>query len=82
MPKIARKKPRQRFRGMPPPPAFDLNALADSTFLNDTETAAVVRRAKATLEVWRKDPNHPLKWRLVGGRWLCEVGSIRRFLKG
>jgi hypothetical protein len=80
--KIVRKKPRQRFRGMPPPLTFDLDALPDSTLLNDSETAAAVRRAKSTLEVWRKQIAHPLKWRRVGGRVLYELASIRAFLKG
>jgi hypothetical protein len=80
--KISRKKPRTRFRGTPPPLTFDLDALPDSAFLNQNETAAAVRRAKSTLEVWRKQPDHPLKWRRVGGRLLYELPSIRTFLKG
>jgi hypothetical protein len=79
---IVRKKPRQRFRGMPPPLPYDIDALPDSTRLNETETAAVCRRAKSTLEVWRKQVDHPLKWRLVGGRVLYELVAIRAFLKG
>jgi hypothetical protein len=80
--KIFRKKPRKRFRGTPPPLPFDLDALPDSTLLNDSETAAACRRAKSTLEVWRKQANHPLRWRRVGGRVLYELSSIRAFLKG
>ncbi len=80
--KIIRKKPRRRFRGTPPPLTFDLEPLPDSTLLNETETAAACRRAKATLEVWRKQPDHPLKWRRVGGRILYELSSIRAFLRG
>ena len=80
--KIFRKKPRKRFRGVPPPLPFDLGALPDNTLLNETETAAACRRAKSTLEVWRKQPDHPLRWRRVAGRILYELGSIRAFLKG
>lgn len=80
--KIFRKKPRKRFRGTPPPLTFDLDALPDSAFLSESETAAAVRRAKSTLEVWRKQSDHPLKWRRVGGRVLYELASIRIFLKG
>ena len=59
--KIQRKTPRpKRFRGTPPPLTFDLDALADSTLLNESETAAACRRAKSTLEVWRKQADHPL----------------------
>lgn len=80
--KILRKKPRKRFRGTPPPLTFDIDTLPDSTLLNETETAAAFRRAKSTLEVWRKRADHPLKWRRVGGRVLYELSSIRAFLKG
>jgi hypothetical protein len=61
---------------------FDLDALPDSTRLSETETAAAVRRAKSTLEIWRKQADHPLKWRRVGGRILYELCSIRAFLRG
>jgi hypothetical protein len=80
--RIVRKKPRKRFRGTPPPLTFDLDALPDSTLLNESETAAACRRAKSTLEVWRKQADHPLRWRRVGGRLLYELSSIRAFLKG
>ena len=80
--KILRKKPRKRFRGTPPPFTFDLDALPDSTLLNESETAAACRRAKSTLEVWRKQADHPLQWRRVAGRVLYELSSIRAFLKG
>jgi hypothetical protein len=80
--KIVRKKPRRRFRGMPPPLTFDIDALPDSTRLTETETAAAIRRPKSALENWRRDPDHPLRWRRVGGRVLYELPSIREFLKG
>ena len=80
--KIVRKKPRKRFRGTPPPLTFDLDALPLSTLLSETEAAAACRRAKSTLEVWRKQPDHPLRWRRVAGRVLYELSSIRAFLKG
>jgi hypothetical protein len=80
--KIFRKKPRKRFRGTPPPLPFDLYALPPSTLLSETEAAAACRRAKSTLEVWRKQKDHPLRWRRVGGRVLYELSSIRDFLKG
>ena len=79
---IFRKKPRKRFRGIPPPLTFDLDGLPDSTLLNESETAAACRRAKSTLEVWRKQADHPLQWRRVAGRVLYELSSIRAFLKG
>jgi hypothetical protein len=79
---IFRKKKRKRFRGTPPPLTYDLDALPANTLLTETETAAACRRAKSTLEVWRKQPDHPLRWRRVGGRVLYELSSIRTFLKG
>jgi hypothetical protein len=79
---FVRKKPRDRFRGTPPPLTFDLDALPVSTLLNESETAAACRRSKSTLTVWRKRADHPLKWRRVGGRVLYELSSIRGFLKG
>lgn len=80
--RIVRKKPRTRFRGTPPPLTFDIDALPDSTLLNESETAAACRRAKSTLEFWRRQADHPLRWRRVGGRVLYELSSIRAFLKG
>jgi hypothetical protein len=44
---IVRKKPRQRFRGTPPPLTFDIEELPDSTKLTETEAAAVIRRNKS-----------------------------------
>jgi hypothetical protein len=80
--KILRKKPRKRFRGTPPPLTFDLEALPANGLLTEAESAAACRRAKSTLEVWRKQMDHPLRWRRVAGRVLYEVSSIRAFLKG
>jgi len=80
--RIVRKKPRKRFRGVPPPLTFDLNVLPGNGLLTETETAAACRRAKSTLEVWRKQPDHHLRWRRVAGRVLYEISSVRAFLKG
>ena len=80
--RIVHKKPRKRFRGTPPPLTFDLDALPANTLLSDTEAAAACRRAKSTLEDWRKQRDHPLRWRRVAGRVLYELSSIRAFLKG
>jgi hypothetical protein len=80
--RIARKKPRKRFRGTPPPLTFDIEGLPDSTFLTETETAAALRRSKACLESWRKHADHLLQWRRVNGRVLYKITSIRALLKG
>ena len=80
--KIFRKKPRKRFRGIPPPLIFDLDVLPDSTLLTETEVAAALRRAKSTLENWRKQPDHPLRWRRVAGRIVYELPPVRVLMKG
>jgi hypothetical protein len=81
--KIKRKKPRpKRFRGVPPLPDFDIDTLPPSTRLNETEVASVLRRSKACLENWRRQPDHPLKWSRVAGRILYDLPPIRALLKG
>jgi len=79
---IVSKKPRQRFRGVPPFLTVDLDKLSDSTLLTETEAAAILRRSKSALENWRKDPDHPLQWRHVLGRILYVLGSVRAVQKG
>jgi hypothetical protein len=71
-----------RFRGVPPPPRFSVSELPDDAFLNETETAGLIRRSKACLTNWRRFPNHPLRWRRIAGRVLYELASIRAFLRG
>ena len=80
---VRTKPPPKRFRGVPPPLTFDLDALPASTLLTESETAAACRRSRSALENWRlQQPDHPLRWRRVGGRILYELASIRAFLKG
>jgi hypothetical protein len=71
-----------RFRGVPPPPKFSVSELPDDAFLNETETAGLIRRSKACLTNWRRFPDHPLRWRRIAGRVLYELASIRAFLRG
>jgi hypothetical protein len=78
---IARKK-RRRDRSVPPPFPFDIGTLPDSTLLAEAEVSAIIRRTPPCLQNWRKYPDHPLRWRRVGGRILYELGSVREFLKG
>ena len=80
----SRKMPRatkrhRKKRGMPPP-AFDIDALPGSSNLTALEAAAVIRRTPGALEQWRRDPNHPLKWRYVDGRPLYRVDAVRDYL--
>jgi hypothetical protein len=78
---ILRQGTRPRFRGVPPPFPFDIDALPDSTLLNETEVAAIIRRSKSCVENWRKYPDHPLQWQRAAGRVLYRLGSVREFLK-
>src|SRR3954463_11115999 len=73
-------KRRRRNRGMPPPATFDIDTLPGSTNLTALETAAVIRRTPGALELWRRNPNHPLKWRSVDGRPLYRVDAVRDYL--
>jgi hypothetical protein len=78
---VVENKDKKRFRGMPPVPSFDFDALADGTHLTQVETAAVLRRSVSCLENWRKDPTHSLKWQYVAGRVTYTVRAIRKFRK-
>jgi hypothetical protein len=78
---IVRKK-RLRFRGVPAPFAFNIDTLPDSTFLTETEVAAILRRSTPCLQNWRRYPDHPLRWRRVAGRILYDLKTVREFLKG
>jgi hypothetical protein len=75
------RKPKYRDRGVPPPPTFDFDALADGTHLTKIETAAVLRRSVACLQNWQKDPKHPLKWQYVAGRVIYTALAIRKYRK-
>lgn len=69
-------------RGMPPPATFDIDTLPGSSNLTALEAAAVIRRTPGALEQWRRNPNHPLKWRYVDGRPLYRVDAVRDYLAG
>ena len=67
-------------RSMPPPAKFDIDTLPGGSNLTALEAAAVIRRTPGALEQWRRDPNHPLKWRHVTGRPLYRVDAVRDYL--
>jgi hypothetical protein len=71
---------RRKNRGMPPPATFDIDTLPGSSHLTAREAAAVIRRTPGALEQWRRNPNHPLKWRSVDGRPLYRVDAVRDYL--
>jgi hypothetical protein len=78
----AATKLRRKNRGVPPPTTFDIDTLPGSSNLTALEAAAVIRRTPGALEQWRRDPNHPLKWRYVDGRPLYRVDAVRDYLAG
>ncbi len=73
-------KRHRKNRGVPPPATFDIDTLPDSSTLTALEAAAVIRRTPGALEQWRRDPNHPLKWRYVDGRPLYRVDAVQDYL--
>jgi hypothetical protein len=79
---VHQRKQKYRDRGVPPPPTFDFDALADGTQLTERESAAVLRRSLSCLQNWRQDPEHPLKWQRVAGRIAYTARAIRKYRKG
>ena len=77
----AHKRDRHGFRGVPPPPVFDFDALPDGALLNEYETAAVGRWSTNTLAAWRLRAGHGLRWVVIAGGFIrYRVSAIRAFL--
>jgi hypothetical protein len=77
----ANKRDRHGFRGVPPPPAFDFDALPDGALLNEYETAAVGRWSTNTLAAWRSRESHGLRWVVIAGGFIrYRVAHIRAYL--
>ena len=79
----ATTKKRQRIRtwpGVAPHPAFDFDSLPDSVWLSTLEVAAVLRRSKITVELWRRQPDHPLRWERCNGRPLYKARWVRDYI--
>jgi hypothetical protein len=70
----------RRYAGVAPLPAFDFDSLPDGVWLSTIEVAAVLRRAKGTLEMWRQKPAHPLRWTRVDGKPLYKACWVREFI--
>jgi len=80
-PDAALPRDRHGYRGVPPPATFDIYALPDSAPLTMRDVAAHGRWAVATVEKWRQQPDHPLKWfTLPGGFVRTTVGDLKQFL--
>jgi hypothetical protein len=77
---VAIKRSHHGFRGVPPPPTFDFDALPDSALLTQSETAAVGRWSTNTLAAWRLR-KHGLRWVVIAGGFIrYRVSAIRAFL--
>jgi len=75
-----KKRSHHKFRGTPPPPTFDFDALPDGALLNEYETAAVGRWSTNTLAAWRLR-GHGLRWVVIAGGFIrYRVSAIRAFL--
>ena len=75
-----RRTRKARKFGIAPPVEFDFDKLPGSTYLTTAEVAAVLRRARGTLEIWRQRPEHPLKWEYVDGKPLYKVEWVRDYI--
>ena len=78
----AHKRDRHGFRGVPPPPVFDFDALPDGALLNEYETAAVGRWSTNTLTAWRFREGHGLRWIVIAGGFIrYRVSASERSLR-
>jgi hypothetical protein len=65
------------------PPLLDLpfSKLDDDVLLRPVEMAAWLRKSPQTLEWWRVNkPDHPLRWKNVGGWPRYRVGDGRAYI--
>jgi hypothetical protein len=75
------KRDRHGFRGTPPPVSFSLRDLPDDAQLTEYEVAAIGRWSTNTVAAWRRQPDHPLTWRLVAGRHVrYRVGDLKSYM--
>jgi DNA-binding transcriptional regulator YdaS (Cro superfamily) len=75
--------PRDRhgFRGVPPMPTFSLASLPPDCLLTTYDVASVLRVSTNTVDAWRRQPDHPLKWiTLPNGFVRCTAGALRAYL--
>ena len=74
-------QPQRKNRGRPPPATFDIDTLPGSANLTVLEACAVLRRTPSALELWRRDPDHALKWRYVDGKPLYRADAVREYME-
>jgi hypothetical protein len=71
---------RVRFRGVPPPPEFDLWSLPDSVELRQEDVAAWQRFSLIYTERRRRERLDGLTWKLVNNRPRTTAGSLKKAL--
>jgi len=75
------KRDRHGFRGTPPPASFSLAELPDDAQLTEAEVAAIGRWSTNTVASWRRQPDHPLRWELVAGKYVrYRAGDLKTFI--
>jgi hypothetical protein len=76
-----KERDRHGFRGVPSPPSFSLKDLPDDTQLTEREVAGYGRWSTNTVQSWRQDPDHALKWEVVAGRFIrYRAGNLRDYM--
>src|SRR5262245_50336662 len=81
LPTTPQKRDRHGFRGTPPPASFSLAELPDDAQLTEGEVAAVGRWSTNTVANWRRQPDHPLEWERVAGKFIrYRAGKLKAFI--
>jgi hypothetical protein len=61
--------------------SFSLTEIPDSALLTDVEVAGFKRWSTNTVPSWRRQPDHPLKWELVAGRFVrYRAGDLKAYM--
>ena len=69
---------RERFRGVPKPPTFDLYELPDNAELRQEDVAAWQRFSLAYTERRRREKSDGLDWKIVNNRPRTTAGSLKK----
>jgi hypothetical protein len=79
--KPAAKRHRDRNYGVPLPCKFDIDKLPDSAWLTNTDVAAVLRRARGTVEGWRQRPDGgPIPFEYLDNKPVYRAHAVRAFI--
>jgi hypothetical protein len=64
--------------GIPAHASFNLIEIPDDALLTDVEVVAAGRWSTNTVAAWRRQPNHPLPWFLVAGKYIrYRAGDVK-----